>query len=57
VWSIVLTLATTLTAPAILPGMAALGAIAGIVFTLAPDVTNRLRNPTLSGDLRSMESR
>jgi serine/threonine protein kinase len=57
VWSIVLTLATTLTAPSILPGMAALGAVAGIVFTLAPDVTNRLRRPTLSGDLRSMESR
>jgi hypothetical protein len=27
------------------------------VFTLAPDVTNRVRTPTVSGDLRSMESR
>ncbi len=57
VWAIVTALATTIAAPTILPGMAALGAIACIVFTLAPDVTNRLRRPPRSEDFRSMEPR
>jgi hypothetical protein len=51
------TLASTIAAPAILPGMAALGAVAAVIFTLAPDATSRLRQPTPNGDLRSMESR
>jgi hypothetical protein len=56
-WAMVLAVAITIAAPAILPGEAALGAIAAIVFTLAPDVTKRLARPTPSGDLRSMELR
>jgi hypothetical protein len=56
-WAIVLTVATTIAGPPILPGEAILGAIAAVALTLAPDFTNRLRQPTESGDLRSMELR
>jgi hypothetical protein len=56
-WAIVTAVATTIAVPAILPGMAALGATAAVVFTIAPDVTRRLRQPTQGGDLRSMDLR
>ncbi len=56
-WSIVLTTATSIAYPSILPGMAVLGAVAAVVFTLASDVTSRLRKPTRGEDLRSMEPR
>jgi serine/threonine protein kinase len=56
-WASLTALATTIAAPAILPGMAVLGAVACVVFTLAPDVTNRLRRPTRDDEFRSMEPR
>jgi hypothetical protein len=56
-WAFLLTTAIAIAGPTILPGMAVLGGIAGVVFTLAPDVTSRLRQPPPNGDLRSMESR
>jgi hypothetical protein len=57
VWAIGTALATTIAAPSILSGMATLGAVAGVVFTLAPDVTNTLRRPTRGQEFRSMEPR
>jgi hypothetical protein len=56
-WATGLAVALSVAGPPILAGEVALGAIAAVALTLAPDVTRRLARPTLGGDLRSMELR
>jgi hypothetical protein len=57
VWAALLAAGLSVAGPPILAGEVALGAVAAVALTLAPDVTRRLARPTLSGDLRSMELR